>query len=192
MLTRRLKKSSKGSLKVGKLADVTVLSKDILTIPEDEIPLAQVDYTIVGGKVMYQRGSVRTGLPLRSRLGDAFPERLHARRGPDRARMSRRISRRLRVRRERFRGSRSRISWALAGASRPSRASRACRAPVRGLAASAASLVACLPGDFPGMFASFTGNLAGFRAIPPVAILMSRTQRRHPPQAPQPATHHLS
>ena len=47
--------SSKGSLAPGKLADVTVLSKDILTIPEDEIPKAQVDYTIVGGKVMYQR-----------------------------------------------------------------------------------------------------------------------------------------
>ena len=45
--------SSKGSLAPGKLADVTVLSKDILTIPEDEIPKAQVDYTIVGGKVMY-------------------------------------------------------------------------------------------------------------------------------------------
>ena len=45
----------KGSLKVGKLADLTVLSKDILTIPEDEIPTARVDYTIVGGKVMYQR-----------------------------------------------------------------------------------------------------------------------------------------
>jgi predicted amidohydrolase YtcJ len=45
---------SKGSLKVGKLADITVLSKDILTIPEDDIPTAKVDYTIVGGKVMYQ------------------------------------------------------------------------------------------------------------------------------------------
>jgi hypothetical protein len=48
--------SSKGSLKAGKLADVTVLSRDILTIPEDEIPTARVDYTIVGGKVMYERG----------------------------------------------------------------------------------------------------------------------------------------
>jgi hypothetical protein len=47
---------SKGSLKTGKLADVTVLSKDILTIAEDQIPAAQVEYTIVGGKVMYQRG----------------------------------------------------------------------------------------------------------------------------------------
>ena len=47
--------SSKGSLAPGKLADVTVLSKDILTIPEDEITKAQVEYTIVGGKVLYQR-----------------------------------------------------------------------------------------------------------------------------------------
>ena len=45
----------KGSLEVGKLADVTVLSKDVLTIPEDDIPTAKVDYTIVGGKVMYER-----------------------------------------------------------------------------------------------------------------------------------------
>jgi len=45
----------KGSLKAGKLADVTVLSKDILTIPEDDIPAAKVDYTVVGGKVMYER-----------------------------------------------------------------------------------------------------------------------------------------
>jgi predicted amidohydrolase YtcJ len=44
---------SKGSLSVGKLADVTVLSKDILTVPDDEIRSARVDYTIVGGKVLY-------------------------------------------------------------------------------------------------------------------------------------------
>jgi predicted amidohydrolase YtcJ len=47
--------SSKGSLKVGKLADMTVLSKDITTIPEHEIPAAHVSYTIVGGKVLYKR-----------------------------------------------------------------------------------------------------------------------------------------
>jgi predicted amidohydrolase YtcJ len=45
----------KGSLAVGKLADITVFSKDIMTIPEDEIPSAQVLYTIVGGKVEYSR-----------------------------------------------------------------------------------------------------------------------------------------
>ena len=44
---------SKGSLAVGKLADITVLSKDILTVPDEEIRSARVDYTIVGGKVLY-------------------------------------------------------------------------------------------------------------------------------------------
>ncbi len=45
----------KGTLTPGKLADITVLSKDILTIPEDEIPTAEVVYTIVGGDVKYAR-----------------------------------------------------------------------------------------------------------------------------------------
>ena len=44
----------KGSLKPGKLADITVLSRDIMTIPEDEILSADVVYTIVGGKVEYR------------------------------------------------------------------------------------------------------------------------------------------
>ena len=44
----------KGSLAVGKLADVTVLSKNILTVPEDEIPSTRVTATIVGGKVVYK------------------------------------------------------------------------------------------------------------------------------------------
>jgi len=47
----------KGSLTVGKLGDVTILSKDILTIPEDQIPTTKVLYTVVGGKVLYQAGS---------------------------------------------------------------------------------------------------------------------------------------
>jgi len=47
--------NTKGSLKPGKYADIVVLSKDILTIPEDEIPTAKVVYTIVAGKVRYKR-----------------------------------------------------------------------------------------------------------------------------------------
>jgi predicted amidohydrolase YtcJ len=43
----------KGSLAPGKLADVTVLSRDILTVPDDEILGAEVVYTIVGGEVLY-------------------------------------------------------------------------------------------------------------------------------------------
>jgi predicted amidohydrolase YtcJ len=34
---------------------MVVLSKDIMTIPEDEIPTAEVRYTIVGGKVRYKK-----------------------------------------------------------------------------------------------------------------------------------------
>ena len=45
----------KGSLTPGKLADITVLSQDIMTIPEEEILSTEVLYTIVGGKVMYQK-----------------------------------------------------------------------------------------------------------------------------------------
>jgi len=45
----------KGSLTPGKLADITVLSRDIMTCPEDEIPGTEVLYTIVGGKVLYHR-----------------------------------------------------------------------------------------------------------------------------------------
>ena len=47
--------NNRGSLKPGKYADITVLSKDILTVPEDEIPTAKVVYTIVGGKVLYKQ-----------------------------------------------------------------------------------------------------------------------------------------
>ena len=45
--------SIKGSLTVGKLADVTVLSKDITTVPDDDIRSARVVYTIVGGQVVF-------------------------------------------------------------------------------------------------------------------------------------------
>jgi predicted amidohydrolase YtcJ len=43
----------KGSLEVGKLADITVLSRDILAVPEGEIGSATVRYTIVGGTIRY-------------------------------------------------------------------------------------------------------------------------------------------
>ncbi len=48
----------KGSLEVGKLADVTVLSRDIMTVPEEEIPGTEVVYTIVGGRVAYRHPSI--------------------------------------------------------------------------------------------------------------------------------------
>jgi predicted amidohydrolase YtcJ len=44
-----------GSIEVGKLADLTAFDRDIMTIPEDEILDTNVLYTIVGGKVVYER-----------------------------------------------------------------------------------------------------------------------------------------
>jgi len=43
----------KGSLQVGKLADIVVLSKDIFTMPEEEMLNTEVVYTILGGKIIY-------------------------------------------------------------------------------------------------------------------------------------------
>jgi hypothetical protein len=47
-----------GSLSVGKLADMVVLSADILNIPEPAIPDARVDLTIIGGRIRYTRAGV--------------------------------------------------------------------------------------------------------------------------------------
>ncbi len=46
----------KGMIKKGYLADIVIVDKDLLTIPESEIMKTKVDYTIVGGKVAYASG----------------------------------------------------------------------------------------------------------------------------------------
>ena len=43
-----------GSITVGKLADIVVLTKDIMSVPDHEILEARVDLTIVNGKVVYE------------------------------------------------------------------------------------------------------------------------------------------
>jgi len=45
----------KGSVEVGKLADFTAFSKDIMTVPVNEILDTEVLYTIVGGKVVFKK-----------------------------------------------------------------------------------------------------------------------------------------
>ncbi len=45
----------KGSIEPGKLADIVVLSQDIMTVPDDEILATRVDTTILGGEVRYRR-----------------------------------------------------------------------------------------------------------------------------------------
>ena len=44
----------KGSITPDKLADITVLSKDIMSVPEDEILATEIIYTILGGKIVYK------------------------------------------------------------------------------------------------------------------------------------------
>ena len=45
----------KGTIEVGKLADLIVLSADLLTIPPGNILKTRVDITILGGRVAYER-----------------------------------------------------------------------------------------------------------------------------------------
>lgn len=46
---------NKGSIKIGKLADLVVLDKNLFKIPAKEILKTQVDLTILGGKIVYRR-----------------------------------------------------------------------------------------------------------------------------------------
>ena len=52
-MVRCFEEDIKGSIEVGKLADLPVLDKDIMTIQEDDILDTNVEMTIIGGKVVY-------------------------------------------------------------------------------------------------------------------------------------------
>ncbi len=45
----------KGSIEAGKLADFTVFSQDIMTVPEDQLLDTKVDFTIVDGEIAFRR-----------------------------------------------------------------------------------------------------------------------------------------
>ncbi len=48
----------KGMLKKGYLADMVILDRDLMTLPHEQIMSTKVDYTIVGGVVVYHREGV--------------------------------------------------------------------------------------------------------------------------------------
>jgi predicted amidohydrolase YtcJ len=48
----------KGSISPGKLADITVLSQNLLTVPDDELLDTEVVMTIVGGNIRYRDGAI--------------------------------------------------------------------------------------------------------------------------------------
>lgn len=45
----------KGSLEIGKLADIAVLDRDVLSVPQDDLLATQPDLTMVGGAVKFRR-----------------------------------------------------------------------------------------------------------------------------------------
>jgi predicted amidohydrolase YtcJ len=47
--------NNKGTIEVGKLADLIVLDKDIFTIPLKEILTTKVDLTMMDGRIVYER-----------------------------------------------------------------------------------------------------------------------------------------
>jgi predicted amidohydrolase YtcJ len=53
----QFEEKDKGSLEVGKRADLVVLSRDIMAVPEAEILGAEVDMTVVDGRVRYERAA---------------------------------------------------------------------------------------------------------------------------------------
>ena len=48
----------KGSITPGKLADITILSQDLLTVADDEIMDTEIVMTILGGEVRYRDGEI--------------------------------------------------------------------------------------------------------------------------------------
>ena len=49
----------KGSIEIGKYADFTVLSNNIITIPEDKILQTDILYTIINGQIEYKNWSAK-------------------------------------------------------------------------------------------------------------------------------------
>jgi predicted amidohydrolase YtcJ len=45
----------KGMIKPGYLGDVVIFNDNLMAIPHNRIMTAKVDYTVVGGKVVYRR-----------------------------------------------------------------------------------------------------------------------------------------
>ena len=51
----------KGSLAPGRLADMVVMDRDLFTVPVEQILAAKVDYTVVGGEIVWDRATGKYG-----------------------------------------------------------------------------------------------------------------------------------
>ena len=59
----------KGIIKEGYMGDVVIFDSNLMTIPHDQIMSAKVDYTIVGGKVVYKREGAEKSFGYRHAYG---------------------------------------------------------------------------------------------------------------------------
>jgi len=59
--------TEKGSLAVGQLADLAVLSQDIFTVPLPQLPAAVSVLTLVGGRIRYDAGILAGTTPAKPR-----------------------------------------------------------------------------------------------------------------------------
>lgn len=55
----------KGTLAPGRLADMVIMDRDLFTIPPEEILEARVDFTITGGRIVWDRAANRWGPEIR-------------------------------------------------------------------------------------------------------------------------------
>lgn len=65
MLTRwpayaAFQENDKGSIEPGKLADLTILSDDIMKIPEPDILRTHCLMTVIGGEIVFDLGEIKT------------------------------------------------------------------------------------------------------------------------------------
>lgn len=61
--------SIKGSIEPGKLADMVVLDRDILTIPHEELKDMKVEMTLVGGEIVYQKAGKKWSYQIENGAG---------------------------------------------------------------------------------------------------------------------------
>jgi predicted amidohydrolase YtcJ len=62
----------RGSLEIGKLADLVIVDRDLTRIPAREIRDARIELTVVGGRVVFEREGAWGGLGLATAPGEGM------------------------------------------------------------------------------------------------------------------------
>ena len=68
-----------GSIETGKFADLIVLDRNFMQVPDDDLAFTQVQLTMVGGKIVWSDGPFASALPAAKRAGVGRMHLLNAR-----------------------------------------------------------------------------------------------------------------